>query len=96
MKYLAFAGFALVLVASISPANAVEIKCTGDALKKKPPVPNYPHHVRNVVWRNTRAMCLEELSRMTTPTTTCDTPSTQMPSSQPTTPAKEAAPQQNP
>ena len=95
MKYLAFASFALVFVALVSPANAVETKCKGDALREKPPVPNYPHHVRNVVWRNTRAMCLEELSRMTTSTTTSDAPSTQTPS-QSTTPAKEAAPQQNP
>lgn len=81
MKYLAFATFTLVLVASASTANAAETKCKGDALREKPPVPNYPHHVRNVVWRNTRAMCLEELSRMTTPTTTSNTPSTQTPSS---------------
>lgn len=81
MKYLAFASFALVLVASVSTANAVETKCKGDALREKPPIPNYPHHIRNVVWRNTRAMCLEELSRMTPPTTTSNTPSTETPSS---------------
>ena len=33
----------------------------GDALREKPPIPNYPHHIRNVVWRNTRAMCLQSL-----------------------------------
>ena len=81
MKYLAFASFALVLVASVSPVNAAETKCKGDALREKPPIPNYPYHIRNVVWRNTRAMCLEELSRMTTSTTTSDAPSTQSPSS---------------
>lgn len=81
MKYLAFAAFALVLVASASTVNAAETKCKGDALREKPPIPNYPHHIRNVVWRNTRGMCLEELSRMTTPTTTSNIPSTEAPSS---------------
>jgi hypothetical protein len=96
MKYLAFASFALVLVALASPANAVETKCKGDARKEKPPIPNYPHHIRNVIWRNTRAMCLEELSRMTPPTTTSDAPSTQTPSPQSTTPAKELPTQPKP
>jgi hypothetical protein len=62
MKHLAYVAFALVLVGSVSTANAAGTKCKGDALREKPPVPNYPHHIRNVVWRNTRAMCLQELS----------------------------------
>lgn len=78
MKYLAAATFALVIVISASTANAAETKCKGDALREKPPVPNHPTHVRNVVWRNTRSMCLEELSRLTT---TSNTPSTQTPAS---------------
>lgn len=77
MKYLAFAAFALILFASPFTANAAETRCRGDALREKPPVPNYPHHLRNVVWRNTRAMCLEELSRKTKSPVTSDTPSTQ-------------------
>lgn len=32
-------------------------RCTGDAAKAKPPVPNNSTHLRNVIWRNMRAMC---------------------------------------
>jgi hypothetical protein len=32
-------------------------QCTGDARFSNPPVVNNPHHIRNVVWRNMRAMC---------------------------------------
>lgn len=39
---------------AVSP---VANQCTGDARFAKPPVVNNPHHVRNVVWRNMRAMC---------------------------------------
>jgi hypothetical protein len=63
MKYLTAATFALVIVISTSTANAAETKCKGDALREKPPIPNHPTHIRNVVWRNTRAMCLQELSQ---------------------------------
>lgn len=36
--------------------------CKGVATRATPPVPNYPSHIRNVVWRNVRAMCLEEIA----------------------------------
>ncbi len=32
-------------------------RCIGDAKFATPPVVNNPHHLRNVVWRNMRAMC---------------------------------------
>lgn len=60
MKYLAHAVFALLIVLSTSTANAVEKKCKGDAVRATPPIPNRPTHIRNVVWRNTRAMCVQE------------------------------------
>lgn len=63
MKYLTYAAFALIMVVSTSTANATETACKGDALREKPPIPNHPTHIRNVVWRNTRSMCLQELSR---------------------------------
>jgi len=63
MKYLTYAAFTLVMVVSTSTANATGTACKGDALREKPPIPNHPTHIRNVVWRNTRAMCLQELSR---------------------------------
>lgn len=47
----------VMLATLISAAGATEKKCTGDAARAKPPVPNYPSHIRNVVWRNTRALC---------------------------------------
>lgn len=77
MKYFTVAAFALVLFVAASPVNAAETKCKGDALKEKPPVPNYPHHIRNVVWRNTRAMCLEELAQQSTNTTNLNPAPTQ-------------------
>jgi hypothetical protein len=48
---------------SISAAYASETTCKGDAQSSAPPVPNYPTHIRNVVWRNTRALCLAEQSQ---------------------------------
>jgi hypothetical protein len=32
-------------------------KCKGDAVRSTPPVVNNPTHIRNVIWRNMRAMC---------------------------------------
>lgn len=32
-------------------------RCNGDAAKATPPIPNYPTQIRNVIWRNMRAMC---------------------------------------
>lgn len=49
---------------SISAANAGENRCTGDAVRSTPPVPNYPTNVRNIVWRNTRALCLAEKAQV--------------------------------
>ncbi len=65
MKYFTFAIFTLGLFASASTAIAVETYCKGDALREKPPVPNYPYNVRNVVWRNMRLLCLQELAQTT-------------------------------
>lgn len=82
MNRLVFAGLLVIVALSFMPmVNAAETKCKGDAARATPPIPNYPHHIRNVVWRNTRAMCLEELSRTTKPQATSDTLSTQPPSS---------------
>lgn len=56
MLMTAFASF-------MSAASANENHCKGDASHSTPPVPNYPANVRNVVWRNTRALCLADLSQ---------------------------------
>lgn len=72
MKKLIFAAaLALVFASPVFAATETEIivtgtrpaACKGDAVRANPPVPNYPTHIRNVVWRNTRAMCLQALSR---------------------------------
>ena len=52
----------LILAASIPAAGATEKKCTGDAARAKPPVPNYPSHIRNVVWRNQQARCQAQVA----------------------------------
>lgn len=54
--------FVVVFSTSISVANATENKCKGDAVHATLPVVNHPTHIRNVVWRNTRFMCLQQLS----------------------------------
>ena len=41
------------------PAVPKANQCTGDARVSKPPIVNYPHHIRNVVWRNMQAMCVK-------------------------------------
>lgn len=41
-----------------APVMPAANRCTGDARFANPPVVNNPHHVRNVVWRNMRAMCV--------------------------------------
>jgi len=72
MKRLIFAAaFALVFASPVFAATETEIivtgtkpaACKGDAVRATPPIPNYPTHIRNVVWRNTRAMCLHTLSQ---------------------------------
>lgn len=72
MKKLIFAAaLALVFAAPVFAATETEIvvtgtrppACKGDAVRATPPIPNYPTHIRNVVWRNTRVMCLQALSR---------------------------------
>lgn len=37
--------------------------CKGDAARATPPIPNNPTHIRNVVWRNMRAMCLQQIAQ---------------------------------
>lgn len=76
MKYFAFAVFTLGLFASASTAIAAETYCKGDALQEKPPVPNYPYNIRNIVWRNMRLLCLQELSQTTKSQTSSNTTST--------------------
>lgn len=56
------AALILMLTTSIPVASATEIKCSGDAAHAMPPVPNYPSHIRNVVWRNKRALCEAQVS----------------------------------
>jgi len=61
-KLIITAAFVLTFTSFVPAANANENKCKGDAARATPPVVNYPTHIRNVVWRNTRAMCLQQLS----------------------------------
>ena len=43
---------ALILTASTGAIAATEVKCTGEIYQTKPPVPNRPTQIRNVIWRN--------------------------------------------
>lgn len=54
-----------VTKAVIPVSTAAESVCKGDAALAKPPIPNRPTHIRNVVWRNTRAMCLHQMAQKT-------------------------------
>ena len=64
------ASVSLLLLSAIPATAATRFKCTGDAAHSTPPIVNYPTHVRNIVWRNTRAICqqpLKENDRAMTP-----------------------------
>ncbi|PSB34919.1 hypothetical protein C7B82_01750 [Stenomitos frigidus ULC18] len=60
----------LLLAVSLSiPVVAATGKhCTGDLAHLTPPVVNNPTHIRNVVWKNMRAVCLQEIAHATKPT----------------------------
>lgn len=46
-------------IAEQPPAmTSTGFKCTGDARFSKPPVPNYPQNLRNVMWRILRQNCV--------------------------------------
>ncbi len=59
---LAAATFFLSIISSTSNGFANEAVCSGDAAHAEPPVVNNPTHIRNVIWRNTRAMCLQQMA----------------------------------
>jgi len=40
-----------------------DLACKGDAARATPPIPNNPTHIRNVIWRNMRAMCLQQIAQ---------------------------------
>lgn len=61
-RFIQMTVLVLILAAAIPGAGATEKKCTGDAAHAKPPVPNYPSHIRNVVWRNQQALCQAQIS----------------------------------
>lgn len=50
-RFIQITTLVLILAAAIPAAGATEKKFTGDAARVKPPVPNYPSHIRNVIWR---------------------------------------------
>jgi hypothetical protein len=44
----------VLLLATAMPVQAKAVKCQGELYRATPPVPNYPTHIRNVVWRNAK------------------------------------------
>ena len=79
MKYFIFIlTFALVSVnpfsamaeAPASKPTQLTIPCQGDAKRATPPIPNYPTHIRNVVWKNMRAMCVQPTQAQKVPSST--------------------------
>lgn len=61
VKTLVFATVSLLLLSFIPATAATQVRCTRDAAHSTPPVVNYPTHIRNVVWRNVRAICQQQL-----------------------------------
>lgn len=64
-KLIVATAFILMSTSFVTIANANNAgkdKCKGVAARATPPVVNYPTHIRNVVWRNVRAMCLQQSS----------------------------------
>lgn len=43
---------AILVIATALPVGAKEVSCHGELYRSTPPVPNYPTHIRNVIWRN--------------------------------------------
>jgi hypothetical protein len=56
--------------AQSSPTKPATAPCQGDAKRATPPIPNHPTHIRNVVWKNMRAMCVPPTQSQTPPGTT--------------------------
>ena len=77
MKTLISTTVSLLLLSSIPASAATQVKCTGDAVRSTPPVVNYPTHVRNVVWRNMRAMCQQQPNQSQSLTTPPDSSQSQ-------------------
>ncbi len=64
MKKLIYnAVLVLAVITLIPTVAATGTSCRGDAAYSTPPVVNNPTHIRNVVWKNMRAMCLQERSQ---------------------------------
>ena len=69
MKAFIMTAIVAVGLATSTPAVPVTKEiCKGDAAMFKPPVPNNPWHIRNVIWRNMRLVCLQQKS---TPVNNC-------------------------
>jgi hypothetical protein len=60
VKTLVCTTVSLLLLSFIPATAATQVRCTGDAARSTPPVVNYPTHIRNVVWRNVRAICQQQ------------------------------------
>ncbi len=56
----------LPVIFSIPAIATTEAHCTGDSARSTPPVVNNQTHIRDVVWKNMRATCLQELAQVTT------------------------------
>jgi hypothetical protein len=85
--------FTLLVTLAGEPGQAAKTACRGDAARDQPPIPNYPTHIRNVVWRNMRMMCLHELANKSKNPVTPD----QSSQDAPTTPSpNESKPENRP
>lgn len=60
VKTLVCTTVSLLLLSFMPATAATQLRCTGDAARSTPPVVNRPTHIRNVVWRNVRAICQQQ------------------------------------
>jgi hypothetical protein len=89
MKKLIYTTALMLAVILASPAIATtETHCTGDAARSTPPVVNNPTHIRDVVWKNMRAICLQELAQVTSNKPPLSHPAETAPSTVPIQPQK--------
>ena len=88
MKKLTYAVFVLAVITLIPTVAATGTSCTGDAAHSKPPVVNNPTHIRNVVWKNMREICLQEMSQTKPVKTGLSRPQETIPNIEPVQPQK--------
>ncbi|MGA7936894.1 MAG: hypothetical protein WCA35_25280 [Kovacikia sp.] len=82
-KLIYIAPLIMAVLLPIPVVAATGRHCQGNAIYGTPPVVNNVTHIWNVVWKNTRAMCLHEMSQNMLKQTTSSKPQETIPTLKP-------------